>query len=127
MTPADFRQQFPEFACTTDFPDAQVEFWLGVAGAMLNAERWADLLDLGLCLFTAHHLATGQREMNAAAVGGALGAVTGPTASKSVDKVSVSYTTNALTFENAGFWNASLYGIRLMTFARYVGAGGVQL
>jgi Protein of unknown function (DUF4054) len=127
MTPATFRQQFPEFACTTTYPDSQVTFWAGLAGSLLNPERWADLLDHGTALFVAHHLATGQRDQEIAAAGGTPGTISGPQSAKSVDKVSASYDTSAVTLENGGFWNMSSYGIRLLQLARYAGAGGVQL
>lgn len=127
MNPADFRAAFPEFADVSDYPDAQVQFWLDLAGIMLNPDRWQDLIDQGTCLFVAHHLSTGQRDQLTAAAGGTPGATSGPVTSKSVDKVSISQDTGAITFENGGFWNSTMYGIRLLTLARYVGAGGVQL
>lgn len=127
MTPAEFRADFPEFSCTTAYPDSQVNFWLSLAGTMLNPQRWADLLNYGTALFVAHHLAMGYRDQMAAQAGGVPGTVNGPQSSKSVDKVSASYDTGAMTFENGGFWNATMYGIRLLTLARYVGAGGIQL
>lgn len=127
MTPATFRAQFPEFACTSTYPESTVEFWTGVAGSLLNAERWDNLIEQGTALFVAHHLAVGQRDLNSASVGGTPGAVSGPQTSKSVDKVSVSQDASAVTLENGGFWNMTSYGIRLLTLARYVGAGGVQL
>lgn len=127
MTPTDFRTQFPEFACTTDYPDAQIVFWDGLAGALLNPDRWNDLLDYGIGLFIAHHLVTSRRDQLAAEAGGVGGVVNGPQSAKSVDKVSASYDTGAVTFENGGFWNSSLYGIRLLQLVRITGAGGVQL
>jgi Protein of unknown function (DUF4054) len=127
MTPAKFRQDFPEFACTTTYPDTQVNLYVGLAGKLLNADRWDDMLDMGTSLFVAHHLVIGQRNVASAEVGGAPGAIQGPQSSKSVDKVSVSYDTGAVTLADGGFWNMSSYGIRLLQIARYVGAGGVQL
>lgn len=127
MTPAEFRADFPEFSCTSDYPDTQIDFWIGLAGVMLNPERWQDLLSYGTKLFIAHHLAIGARDEKTASTGGVPGTVNGPQASKSVDKVSASYDTSAVTFENGGFWNATTYGIRLLQLTRYIGAGGIQL
>lgn len=127
MTTAQFRSQFPEFSCASDYPDAQIDFWMELAGVMLRPDRWNDWLDYGTSLFVAHHLATGQRDQLAASAGGVPGVVNGPQASKSVDKVSASFDTAAVTLENGGFWNGSTYGIKLLQLARYAGAGGIQV
>lgn len=127
MTPADFRTDFPEFTDSTKYTDASIEFWMGIAVSFVNPDRWGVLTDLGVALVTAHHLVMGQRDQVAAAVGGAPGEVKGPTASKSVDKVSVSYDAGAVALSDAGFWNLTTYGIRFMTIARTMGAGGMQL
>ncbi|HWU68260.1 MAG TPA: DUF4054 domain-containing protein [Stenotrophobium sp.] len=123
----DLRANFPEFANTAAYPDGQVQFWLTLAYTVLNPDAWADYLDLGAQLYTAHHLVIGARDQKSAAAGGVPGAVTGPQASKAVDKVSVSYNTGAVTLEGGGFWNATMYGIQFYQLARVVGAGGVQL
>lgn len=127
MTPDQFRADFPEFADKTKYPDSLVQIWLTVAVSLVNPLRWMELTNLGMELVTAHHLVLAQRDQAAAAVGGAPGEVKGPTASKSVDKVSVSYDAGAATLDDAGFWNLSSYGIRFLTLARCMGAGGLQL
>lgn len=127
MDAPTFRQDFPEFADTTAYPNGTVNFYLGLGVKLLPADRWQDVLDYGLELFTAHHLAIATRDQQTAAIGGVPGVMTGPQTSKTVDKVSVSYDTNAATYEDAGFWNMSSYGVRFWQLARMVGAGGVQL
>ncbi|CAJ0719394.1 hypothetical protein LMG6871_02834 [Ralstonia edaphis] len=127
MTPADFRTDFPEFTDSTKYTDASIQFWMGIAVSFVNPDRWGVLTDLGVALVTAHHLVLGQRDQAAAAVGGVPGEIKGPTASKSVDKVSVSYDTGAVALSDAGFWNLTTYGVRFMTIARAMGAGGMQL
>ena len=127
MTLTDFRTDFPEFTDTAKYTDASITFWMGIAVSFVNPDRWGVLTDLGVALVTAHHLVLGQRDQAAAAVGGAPGEVKGPTASKSVDKVSVSYDTGAVALTDAGFWNLTTYGVRFMTIARTMGAGGMQL
>ena len=124
---AQFRQDFPEFGNTTTFPDSSVTFWMGIAVSLVNPDRWGVLTDQGIELVTAHHLVLAQCDQAATAVGGAPGEVKGPTASKSVDKVSGSYDTGAVALTDAGFWNMTTYGIRFMTIARAMGAGGMQL
>lgn len=127
MTPATLRAAFPEFASATDYPDAQVQVWIDLAGNMLNADRWDALLDMGTMLFTAHYLTIGLQDQKSAAAGGATGKVTGPQTAKAVDKVSASYDTAATTYQDAGFWNMTSYGVRFWQMLRMVGAGGVQL
>ena len=124
---AQFRQDFPEFGNTTTYPDSSVTFWMTIAVSLVNPDRWGVLTDQGIELVTAHHLVLAQRDQAAAAVGGVPGEVKGPTASKSVDKVSVSYDTGAVALSDAGFWNLTTYGVRFMTIARAMGAGGMQL
>ncbi|MBV8159131.1 MAG: DUF4054 domain-containing protein [Dyella sp.] len=127
MTPEQFRQDFPEFNDTTKYPDATVQLWLTVSISLVNPDRWGVLTDQGIELVTAHHLALAKRDQDAAAAGGTPGEVKGPTSSKSVDKVSVSYDTGAVTLQDAGFWNQTTYGVRFLTIARAMGAGGLQL
>jgi hypothetical protein len=127
MDIATFRQQFPEFADDTKYADSVVGFWLDVVNRMLNADRWADLLDIGLALALAHHLVIAVREQGTAIAGKVPGAVMGAQTSKSVDTVSVSYDVGAVTNEGGGFWNMTTYGIQFLGMARMVGMGGVQL
>lgn len=127
LTPATFRGQFPEFACTVTYPDAQISFWSGLAVTLVNPQRFTDILDYATALFVAHHLVVGALNQASAATGGAPGEVAGPKTSKAVDKVSVSYDTASTTLEGGGFWNSTSYGVRLLQMARMYGAGGLQL
>lgn len=127
MTPAEFREAFPEFADTTKYPDSQVEFWMTVAVSLVNPERWGVLTDNGIALVTAHHLVIANQDQAVSSAGATPGEVKGATASKSVDKVSVGYDTKSVTIDDAGFWNMSKYGIRYITLAKMFGAGGLQL
>ncbi|UEW68632.1 hypothetical protein [Burkholderia phage BgManors32] len=122
-----FRQTFPEFGDASVFPDAVVQIWLTVAVSLVNPLRWMELTDIGIGLVTAHHLAISLRDKKTAAVGGVPGQVTGPQTSKSVDKVSASQDTAAVTLDGAGFWNSTMYGVRYYTLALSMGAGGLQV
>lgn len=122
-----FRQQYPEFKDIEVFPDPMVQLWLDLAKNILPMDRWQDLYDMGVCLVTAHHLVLAVRDQKAADSGGTGGAFMGMVSSKSVDSVSVSYDFSAITMADIGHWGMTSYGVRLMTFARMVGAGGVQL
>lgn len=85
------------------------------------------MTDQGIELCTAHHLVLAARDEATAAIGGTPGQVTGPQSSKAVDKVSASYDTGAATIDDAGMWNLTTYGVRYLTLARLMGAGGMQL
>ena len=127
MDAATFRQQFSEFSDITAYPGDLVDLHLAVGALSLDAGAWGDFHDRGLGLFTAHNLVIGARNTAAAGAGGLPGAVSGPMASKAVDKVSASYDTGATTYEGAGYWNSTSYGVQLYQLARLVGAGGRQL
>lgn len=127
LTPATFRAALPEFADAAKYPDPVVVLQLTVAYSLVNAERWGDLLDTGAGWLAAHLLVLATRDQDQAVGGRVPGTVAGVQTSKTVDKVSVSLDTSAVTMENAAFWNMTKYGIQYLTFARMMGAGGIQL
>ena len=134
MTPELFRSIFREFAEPDTAPDDAINFYIGLAQNFLNGsnssvgQRWdATSLDYGIGLFVAHHIAISQRAVATAQAGGVPGEVKGPSTAKAIDKVSQSYDTKAVTWENEAFWNQTQYGIRLIDLAKMFGAGGVQL
>lgn len=127
MTPVLFRQIFREFAEPDIAPDDAINFYIGLAQGFLDSQRWGSTLDYGIGLFVAHHIALSQRAIATAAAGGIPGEVKGPSTAKTIDKVSQSYDSKAVTWENEPFWNATFYGVRLIGLARDFGAGGVQL
>ncbi len=126
MDAATFRLDLPEFNNTVSFPNAQINFWLGIGNKMLNVARWSDLLDHGLELFVAHHLSLAKQNEASAATGGVPGVSTGAVSAKGVDKVTVSYDTSAGLNEGAGHWNLTTYGTQFIQLARMVGTGGIQ-
>lgn len=124
VTAASFRQHWPEFTSTTDYPDPQVNFWISLAGKMLFEDVWGEVLDNGIELFVAHHLVMWKRS----ATGGSIpGNVTGVVSGKSVGPVSVSYDVGSVSFTDAGHWNASTYGQQIWFLIQMFGAGGLQL
>lgn len=116
-----FRTDFPEFADEAKYTPAMVEFWLKLAVLRLNEKRWADLYDFGIELFVAHQLVLATKNLKTA------GVQVAPVASKSVDKVSVSYDTSAVTLDNAGHWSTTNYGQQFWQLLLMAGAGGVQV
>jgi hypothetical protein len=122
VTAASFRVDFPEFSDTTKYPDAAVTFWLTYALTLLNAQRFCEMLDYATEFFIAHELTLGYRNRP-----GYTGLVMAPQASKTVDKVSVSYDTSSVKLENAGHWGGTSYGLQLLGLMRMFGAGPIQL
>lgn len=127
MDANQFRQDFPEFADATKYPDSAVNFWLSIAIKTLPEDRWCDYLNMGLELFVAHNLTLAAQSQAVASVGGAPGQVKGPLSSKAVDKVSAGYDSGAVTLTDGGFFNLTTYGIQFLQLARMVGSGGIQL
>lgn len=127
MDAAKFRVDFPEFADTAQYPDAQIDYWFDFGKLILRPERWGEALSYGLQFFAAHNLALWRQDMNAARKGGVPGSATGAQSSKAVDKVSVSYDQSVGLVEGAGHWNLTVYGKQFIQMARMMGAGGVQL
>lgn len=122
-----FRLAFPEFSDTSEYTNGQINIYANLATKLLNADRWADMLDDATYLFVAHHLVLKKREMRAVESGGVTGKVVGQQTSKTADKLSATYDTSSVSLENAGYWNATSYGIQFYQLSQWFGAGGMQL
>jgi hypothetical protein len=127
VTASSFRAAFPAFSDRGAYPDTTVNFWIGVAGKLLNPSIWYDMLGEATQLFIAHNLILEKQAVDSAAFGGAPGLAVGAITSQSVDKVSVSYDTGGSMEEGAGHWNMTTYGLRFAQLMRYFGAGPVQV
>lgn len=108
---------FPEFSNTTTYPQATIEFWLSQGYVQVSQRIFRDSYDMAVMLWTAHHVAMGAANAKTAAAGGVPGSASGVQTSKSVDGVSVGYST-ITSIANAGAWNATSYGQRFLTMAR---------
>ncbi|KFC07532.1 phage protein [Trabulsiella guamensis ATCC 49490] len=122
-----FRADFPEFADKTRYPDASVNFYLLQADTILNQDVLGDQFVYLSELFTAHYTELRGRNLAAASAGGVSTAGSGVAASKSVDKVSVSYDNSGTINPDAGFWNKTGYGQEFFWWWSMFGAGGRQL
>lgn len=127
LTIPQFRADYPEFASSSVYPNAQLQYWLTLAPLLMNSDRWGNLMDLGTAMFMAHHITLEARNQAAAKNGGIPGQSNGPISSKSVDKVSVSYDTGSSIEADAGHWNLTNYGTRFIRLLRMLGAGPIQL
>jgi len=127
ITVAQFRQDYPEFASTSQYTPSAVTYWLNLAYAMLNTRRWGNQLDIAAELFVAHNLVLEARAQAESKNGGIPGQQVGPVNSKSVDKVSIGYDTGSGIETDAGHWNMSIYGTRFIRLAKMFGAGPLQI
>lgn len=122
ITYTGFVAAFPEFCNLEVYPEAQINFWIPVAYAELNGRRFGTQIDLAVMLFVAHNVVLSAREAVAARAGQVVGQVQGPVTSKTVSKVSVSFSSDT-SIDGAGAWNFTTYGQRLYKMMKAYGAG----
>lgn len=126
------------FGSRANYPDEAINYWLAIAGLMLNQDRLglpsqtADAppttkLDFLTELFVAHNLVLERQAAVAASTGGFPGTQQGVVSSKSVGAVSISYTVAEIAELNSGYWAETTYGLRFLRFVRFFGAGPVQI
>lgn len=137
LTAADLKADLPEFKDDVTYPVAMVTYWLTYAALFLNQDRWGPPgeggnkvrteFDYGQELYAAHQLVLEARAVREADFGGFPGVASGPVNNKSVDKVSVGFDTAASSEPDAGHWNLTIYGIRLVRLMNAFGAGPVQV
>ena len=122
-----FRDNMPEFGDSTMFSDSRINRWLTLAYQQLRPEAWSATLDRGVELFVAHHLTVQQRAITAASQGLSFGENAGPTSSKSVGPASISRDIGSVTFDGAGSYNTTSYGVEFFRLLLVAGMGGVQV
>lgn len=127
MVIATFRADFPEFANVTTYPDAQINFYAGLAESLLPLCVWGDTKPYAVELYVAHEITLAAQNVAAAANGGSPGGSGGPASSKTVGSVSVSYDSNVTSEKDAGWWNMTTYGKQLWRLIQIFGAGCIQL
>jgi Protein of unknown function (DUF4054) len=128
LTLAQFRETYgTAFRDRDRYPDGIVQAYLNLAAALLNACLWADQLQLGLYLFTAHNLALEDQANRQAEAGTTPGTTVGPVSSKSVGGVSVSYDVSSGIEPGDSHWGSTTYGRRFLHLCKLVGMGGLQI
>lgn len=127
ITVGQFRQDFTEFESKDRFPDGAITYYLKIAGLLLNAQRFAEMLDTATELFVAHNISIERRARDEALKGAQPGVTTGPVASKGVGPVSISYDVGLGLDPKAGHWNLTVYGTRLWDLISMFGAGPIQV
>lgn len=125
LTPARFRQDFPVFTSGSYYPEAAIARYI-TWSQDIDPNRWKNDLTLGQELFVAHML-TLDRQAQLQGKGGRPNLAVGPTASRSVNGVSVSYDVSAVSSTDAGFWNSTPYGQRYWWYMQLAGMGPLQV
>lgn len=127
VTAASFRQTFTAFSSQTDYPDPDVNYYIGLAGKLLDAGRWGNLLDDGVMLFAAHNLSIEMMAKLEAENGNQPGMARGMLSGGGADKANFTYDTGSIARVGDGHWNLTTYGLRYKDLVRMVGAGPVQV
>lgn len=123
---ATFRANFPAFADEDTYAEPSIQFWLDLAYKRHNAERWGDLLDQGIQLYVAHELSV-EAASSKGSANSTPGQIIGNITSRSVGGMSYSRDVSSITDSDAGYMNASTYGLRWRNLMKLVGAGPVQV
>lgn len=126
-TVSDFRRDFPQFSDTTKYPDPVIQFRLNLVDTLIDGSGMGNMFPYLAGLFVAHYMVLYASDSAAGALGGTGGSTSGVVASKSVDKVSVSYDNSSTLNADAGFWNFSRYGAEFWQMLQFFGYGGIQL
>lgn len=119
VTVEAFRAAFPVYGDRIVYPDAQIQFYIDLGYKLHNPDRWGDVLDYGVSLWTAHSLAIDAQS----ARGTVPGAIRGTVTSMSADGLSWSRDLASAVNPKAGHWNLSSYGLRWRALVDLFGAG----
>lgn len=123
LTPSDFRRIYSEFADYATYSDAVIQYWIDLGYKFLPEDRWGELLDFGVGLFTAHYMKIGGIRGG----GGDSSIIAGPITSQHVGEVGMASSPAFITIANAGLWNTTSYGIQFYQLAKMFGSGGQQI
>lgn len=126
LTIQAFRDAFPAFTAEA-YPDAIVSIRLKLAEKFFSPRLWSDkdVRDHVMGLYIAHFLTVAGSKSSGGSGSG--GSAIGLVASKSVDGASIAYDNGSTLQQDAGFWNASIYGRELYQLMSIFGAGARQL
>lgn len=127
ITASQFRNDFPEFNDLDLYPTSQINFWAGVAQQFFNPWRWGSSVNIGMELFIAHNVALEAQAQLQADAGSIPGIARGVVSSESAGSVSAGYDVAASSVPDAGHWNLTTFGTRLMWMVNMFGAGPIQV
>lgn len=122
-----FRSVFKEFENPETYDDNIIQYFFDLAAKLLPANRWNDVLDDGIYLYTAHQLSLQAQAVLDSSDGNAPGSNSGVISSQSVDKVSMSMDTGSGMEKDGGHWNLTTYGTRFLRLSNIIGAGPIHV
>lgn len=122
-----FRANFPEFADTVAYPTSVIEFWAGLAQAMVSPRVWCTQWNVGVSLYVAHEITLASQNAKIAKFGGAPGTFGGVANTKTVGGATVGYDSQTTSEKDAGYWNLTSYGKKFFSLVRIFGTRPVQL
>ena len=115
--PTQLKARFPEFASVDD---ARVQIFLDDADLAMDSGIWGKYFDNGQAYLAAHYLAMADKTS-----GGGSAGVSGPITGRTVDGVSVSYSSaqpvGGANSQTAGFYNTTKYGQRYLVMMKNLG------
>lgn len=126
VTADSFRKHYREFADPVLYDGEDIDYYIGIAYSLLNANRWGNLLDYGIELWVAHNLAlSGEKKEDDAD----LANFSGPTTSQHVGEVGFTSSPQFILqgLKDIGLFAKTTYGIQYWQMAEKIGAGGVQI
>lgn len=120
-----FRETLPEFENTELYPDKVILLQMTIAQKLLSECAWGDMYNYAVCLLTAHLLV-----LKDASTSNSSGKVNGngvqSIASKTVDRVSISYNPPA-GYDASNSFSATSYGRLYLDLIKLFGVGCIQL
>jgi Protein of unknown function (DUF4054) len=137
ITPQSFRVDYPEFASTVTYSNAQVIYWINFATLLINPCLFGgpgdspplnppdNLYDVLIELFTAHNIVLEAQAQKTAANGGIPGLTTGPISSKRVGPAAQTYDVALGVNPDDGQYNLTIYGTRFINLYKLGGAPGI--
>jgi Protein of unknown function (DUF4054) len=127
-TVGDFSlQNTPPIAIGTNWTEPNTGIIDGASPPEYNTSGPKNLLDFGCELYIAHNLALERQASDAAEVEAVPGTVGGAIVSRTVNGVTISYDASSGIEKDAGHWNLTTYGRRLIRLMNIVGAVPIQI
>ncbi len=124
MDIAQFRLDFTQFADEDVYTDSMCTYWSNQAERLHAEDRFGDMYNDVIELYTAHCITLQAGEIATANQGGFPAGMSGAVTSKKVGDVSVNYDSQYSFENNAGWFNSTMYGRQYLQLARMFGKGG---
>ena len=112
VDPTSFKERFPEFSTVAD---ARVQLFIDDAVVVLNEVYWGSKYDLGVSYYSAHCLTLGKNSESGST------SPPGVVSGKSVDGVSISYSSPPISDMTESIYGSTVYGQRYLALRKTLG------